>query len=483
MAKIIIRKGLATNLPTLNEGEFGLSTDTKELYIGTSGGNYELLTSSGSLDPNIYTLVDGTRPFTGTVGGITPTISTHLSTKGYVDTQISTLSGSIVLAHSGLTGLTVGDDHTQYILATGTRDFSGIVQYNNDKTFTTDQDIVAKKYVDDEITSLSGSIVLAHSGLTGLTVGDDHTQYILVNGSRGFTSTVSGVSPVSTNDLATKSYVDAKLVIEEGNQTIVNGSTSVAVTLSGTMDDTDYSLTYSLRNVIDSEPAQYGMITTTVTTSGFTVHFSDPIDGDNYYLSWRATDNATNGGGGGGGTTDHSELTNLDYASAGHTGFASTADLSSKLENVVEDTTPQLGGDLELNEHNIVYGATPTSSGSYEGDIKTVSITGSETLVGDPLYVKSDGKFEIAIADAAATMPCRAMAVEEGIGTKKVLFRGQICNSDWSWTVGGNIYVGSSTVLTQTPPASSGDVVQIIGYAISSTAIYFNPEYSMIVIA
>jgi hypothetical protein len=46
-----------------------------------------------------------------------------------------------------------------------------------------------------------------HSALSGLDT-DDHEQYILVDGSRGFTSTVSGVYPVSDSDLATKEYVD-----------------------------------------------------------------------------------------------------------------------------------------------------------------------------------------------------------------------------------------------------------------------------------
>lgn len=37
----------------------------------------------------------------------------------------------------------------------GTRDFTNIVGYDNDKTFIADTDIVAKKYVDTEITTLT----------------------------------------------------------------------------------------------------------------------------------------------------------------------------------------------------------------------------------------------------------------------------------------------------------------------------------------
>ena len=46
-------------------------------------------------DHTQYSLVDGTRAFTGTVGGIDPVSSTDLSTKNYVDSEISTTSGDL----------------------------------------------------------------------------------------------------------------------------------------------------------------------------------------------------------------------------------------------------------------------------------------------------------------------------------------------------------------------------------------------------
>jgi hypothetical protein len=57
--------------------------------------------------------------------------------------------------------------------------------------------------------TVSGTIAsgVSHSDLSDLTV-DVHTQYIPVNGSRGFTSTVSGVTPIQSYHIATKGYVD-----------------------------------------------------------------------------------------------------------------------------------------------------------------------------------------------------------------------------------------------------------------------------------
>jgi len=50
-----------------------------------------------------------------------------------------------------------------------------------------------------------------HAYLTGLTA-DDHTQYILVNGTRAFTGVVSGIEPTANANLTTKLYVDGKVI-------------------------------------------------------------------------------------------------------------------------------------------------------------------------------------------------------------------------------------------------------------------------------
>lgn len=49
-----------------------------------------------------------------------------------------------------------------------------------------------------------------HGNIGGLS-GDDHPQYPLVDGSRDFTAPVGGIDPVVATDLSTKSYVDAQV--------------------------------------------------------------------------------------------------------------------------------------------------------------------------------------------------------------------------------------------------------------------------------
>ena len=56
-------------------------------------------------------------------------------------------------------------------------------------------------------TFFSGSASSHHGDLTGLD-DDDHAQYILVNGSRDFTNPIGGITPTISGHLTTKSYVD-----------------------------------------------------------------------------------------------------------------------------------------------------------------------------------------------------------------------------------------------------------------------------------
>lgn len=257
-----------------------------------------------------------------TVSGVDPTQPYHLTTVQY----FTTTSG--LIPHSYLTGLDQ-DDHPQYILADGTRDFTGIVEYDSHPTFVDDTDIVDKKYVDDQIATISGlldefteltdtpdsytgsgdyfvtvkndetgleftsasgiSSLIDHGLLSGLG-DDDHPQYILVDGSRGFTATVSGVHPTQDNDLATKWYVDSQVELqhETGRTALAQNDSSKSVTFGTAFPNTNYSVNAVLNNTTDSDPSIYPLIITNRTTTGFTALFSGDIDSNNYYLEWIA---------------------------------------------------------------------------------------------------------------------------------------------------------------------------------------------------
>lgn len=243
------------------------------------------LTGLGDDDHIQYILVDGSRAFTSTVSGVDPVEDAHLATKYYVDSEILTLSGSMVFDHGELTGLG-DDDHTQYILVDGTRAFTSTVSGVDP---TEDAHLATKYYVDTEIATLSGSIVFDHGDLTGLG-DDDHTQYILVDGSRAFTSTVSGIDPVEDEHLATKAYVDSLTedVHKQGRTSIPDNAEDISIVFASPFTDTDYSISVILSNTVDSKKFIYPMIITTKSGGGFTAEFSGKIKSANYYLEWIA---------------------------------------------------------------------------------------------------------------------------------------------------------------------------------------------------
>lgn len=227
-----------------------------------------------------YVPTNADRGFTATVSGVGPTQDYHLATKKYIDDEITS---NVITAHSGLSGLDQ-DDHTQYILATGVRAFSGTV---SGVAPTADAHLTTKQYVDSAITTATGSLTTDHGSLVGL-VDDDHLQYVPVNADRGFTATVSGVDPTQDYHLTTKSYVDSVSVdrIQSGRVTLAYHEESKAVTLGTAFADTNYSISVLMTNTTDVNPGIYPVVTSAKSNTGFTVEFSGKIDSSNYTLEW-----------------------------------------------------------------------------------------------------------------------------------------------------------------------------------------------------
>jgi len=104
---------------------------------------------------------------------------------------------------------------------------------------------------------------------------------------------------------------------------------------------------------------------------------------------------------------------------------------------------------------------------------------GESVVFGNLLYMKSDGKWWKADADAAATMPGMrlALATASADATCETLLLGKARDDSWAWTVGGLIYASdTSGAITQTAPSGSGDQVQVVGYAYHADKMVFQPS-------
>ncbi len=79
------------------------SNAKKRITIGnlpSSAADHGALTGLSDDDHTQYSLANGTRAFSGTVSGVTPTASAHLATKGYVDAAIPS---GVMLPYGGAT--------------------------------------------------------------------------------------------------------------------------------------------------------------------------------------------------------------------------------------------------------------------------------------------------------------------------------------------------------------------------------------------
>lgn len=104
--------------------------------------------------------------------------------------------------------------------------------------------------------------------------------------------------------------------------------------------------------------------------------------------------------------------------------------------------------------------------------------TYGEELAADQIaYLKSDGKWWKAKADAEATSAGEIGLVLDAGSSGRILKLGYRENSAWTWTPGSPIYLSAATAggLTQTRPQGIGNVAREIGSAASATLIYFAP--------
>lgn len=139
-------------------------------------------------------------------------------------------------------------------------------------------------------------------------------------------------------------------------------------------------------------------------------------------------------------------------------------------------------GELPINSvAGIQLMNVPSNNLTASGLIISATVDTNSQGIGAPLYMAANGHFITASASANTTSPAVALALETGTGTKKVMVHGILRVDSWSWTTGPGdaslIYVSTSTgVLTQTQPSGTDNVIQPVGWALTSHAVYFSPS-------
>jgi len=317
----------------------------------------------------------------------------------------------------------------------------------------------------ENVITISGSVVGTSAWQFGVNgapwdiIGNG--EILFFNGSDGVSVTRSAENEITisgSSDYYTKSEVDQLIgQNKSGVEDLSIGDTSTVINFVSPFDSSDYALVISLENTVDALASEYAFTITDKTVNGFTVNYSGKMDSDNYFLNWYAT---LSGG-----------LPGGDYLTA-----------------VIDDTSPELGGDLVLGNHSIVLdtapsgGVLPGHTYGWSGEISTMAVDWNDNGIGTPLHMKSNGHWqEATAASGTVRMPCTALALEEGTGNKKILWKGIARKTTWAWTPGSIIYISTiDGALSSTQPANTGAIVQAVGIAIASDTIRFDPDLTWI---
>lgn len=143
--------------------------------------------------------------------------------------------------------------------------------------------------------------------------------------------------------------------------------------------------------------------------------------------------------------------------------------------------TNKLLGRLIVDSLDLV---NPSSNLTASGITSFVSVSSNSVGFGAALFISSDGSYKEAGASSLVSMPCSALALEAGVGVKKVLLWGLVRDDSWSWSIGGVVYVDTTTgIISQSEPSGSGEVVQPVGIAVSATTLLFKPDSTVIVLS
>jgi len=136
--------------------------------------------------------------------------------------------------------------------------------------------------------------------------------------------------------------------------------------------------------------------------------------------------------------------------------------VTDQISNVVEDTTPQLGGNLSWNAKGMILESI-SPSGLSAGNIARFNGTN---------WVQ---------ADASAESTANGM-LGIYVSTNTILTHGVYTTS--GLTAGATYYLSETAgAITTTAPSTSTSIVRIVGYALSTTQLFVDPDKSYVEVA
>ena len=139
--------------------------------------------------------------------------------------------------------------------------------------------------------------------------------------------------------------------------------------------------------------------------------------------------------------------------------IASSSTWNGKMDDVVDDTSPQLGGNLDWNSKGMVLTGQSISGGS-TGDL--MMFNGTNWVQADS-SASSTGNKMIGINLGSSTILTHGIRTTTGLTSGSIYYMSE--------TAGG---------ITATAPTTSGSIVRIVGYALSTTELFVDPDKTFV---
>lgn len=121
--------------------------------------------------------------------------------------------------------------------------------------------------------------------------------------------------------------------------------------------------------------------------------------------------------------------------------------------------------------------------------IRRFAAASANVAVGKAVYVKSDGKIELADADAVGSAQARGVVVAVGVNGATTAAAGDQCDvvtrgpvelGLTGLTDGSAVYVSTTAgAMDQTAPAGVGQYKFVVGWAESDTVLFVNPQVTV----
>jgi len=119
--------------------------------------------------------------------------------------------------------------------------------------------------------------------------------------------------------------------------------------------------------------------------------------------------------------------------------------------------------------------------GEYTGEVLIDTMAASSDLY-KALYLSPSGWNKAIASSIEVNLPCLGICVETGTGDRKILTKGYIKNNSWDFSAKGLLYLSpiTSGEITIAKPTAVGQIIQVLGLALGSDEIYFNPSTTYI---